>query len=410
MMLFLKILGYVFLGLLISFLALFLFRGFGVLLLVFLGGLEGWVLFVFFHYRHVRQNEIIYLLATAAESQQPLAPALWAYLVDRPRSLWREIVSAVSLLLVYGGWYRRHTFDYKVQRVAALLDSGLSLHQALAAVPGVASWETILAAAVGETTGKLAPCLRSVPKWRLATVWLDLVPRFFYPLLVLMTILALVSFHMVFIFPKFEKIFADFKMRLPGSTEFLLGFSRFAIKFSLVPLGLLLAIGVVALLFSSASARWYFPVVGWMYRMQVQGRTLKMLGLLLETGQSVSRALEVLAESGYFQGLILRRLQKVRDKVQGGANLEDELHREGFLPRSMLPLLRTAEKTRSLPWVFSELGELQARRTVESAQRFAMALFPLTILGTGLVVGFVVLSMFSPLLDLILNLEKQLHL
>src|SRR5581483_9165383 len=51
----------------------------------------GWMLFAFLHYRQVRQAEFLYLLTTAAESGAPLAPALRAYLGDRPGGAAREV-------------------------------------------------------------------------------------------------------------------------------------------------------------------------------------------------------------------------------------------------------------------------------------------------------------------------------
>src|SRR5712692_7182081 len=71
------------------------------LLLVLLCAAYGWVAFAFFHYRYVRQEELLHLLTTAAESGAPLAPALLAYLRDRPRASQGEFWLATLLLLGY---------------------------------------------------------------------------------------------------------------------------------------------------------------------------------------------------------------------------------------------------------------------------------------------------------------------
>src|SRR5437870_5155311 len=57
----------------------------------------GWILFSFFHYRYGRQEEFLHLLRTVAEAKAPLAPALWAYLLDRPHGLRRETWVATLL-------------------------------------------------------------------------------------------------------------------------------------------------------------------------------------------------------------------------------------------------------------------------------------------------------------------------
>src|SRR5262245_56834678 len=78
----------------------------------------GWALFCFFHYRQGRQEELLHLLTTAADAGVPLAPALRAYLLDRPQGALREFWVAVALLFLVPGyywiWHRRHRYDAKV--------------------------------------------------------------------------------------------------------------------------------------------------------------------------------------------------------------------------------------------------------------------------------------------------------
>src|SRR5438105_1811073 len=99
----------------------------------------GWMLSAYVHYRQGRQDEMLHFLSTAAESQAPLAPALWAYLRDRPAGPLREFWVALILFFVFPGyywvWHRRHNYDQKVARVAYFLEMGDSLPNALRASP-----------------------------------------------------------------------------------------------------------------------------------------------------------------------------------------------------------------------------------------------------------------------------------
>src|SRR5205807_4740510 len=47
-----------------------------------------------------------------------------------------------------------------------------------------------------------------------------------YPLVVISVAMAILSFIMIFIIPKFEKIFEDFKMKLPWLTDMLIKTSK----------------------------------------------------------------------------------------------------------------------------------------------------------------------------------------
>src|SRR5262249_25677635 len=143
---------------------------------------------------------------TAVESGAPLAPAIRSYVDDRPHGTAREFWVAVGQFMILPGyywiWHRRHQFDRKVSKVADLLERGSSLSQALAAVPGVASKQTVVAAAVGESTGNLAMCLRHANQVNLGPVWLEVLPRIIYPLSVFWFTAFMLLWWVTFIGPK----------------------------------------------------------------------------------------------------------------------------------------------------------------------------------------------------------------
>jgi type IV pilus assembly protein PilC len=383
------------------FVVLFGLHAAGMVLLLGVGAIACWVAFSYFHYRYLRQEELLHVLINAVDSGTPISAALWAYMDDRPQSRWREIlVSLIVTPIYYWSWHRWNSFDRKVEHVAGLLDVGASLHEALVDTPGVASKEVMLATAIGESTGTLGQCLRSVPRWRLATVWLEILPRVIYPLLLLVFIMAITTFVLIFIIPKFEKIFADFKVRLPTVTESFITFGRWYLShFALISVvGFLVC--VKALLLSSTLC-WYFPVVGHLYRMQARSRVLKTLALLLETEHTVPEALDVLEQSGYFWGTVQRRLRLVRFRVALGEPLFEQLCRQGLLPGHMIPLLQAAERARNLPWALNELGESLGARTFRLAHRLTMTVFPAAVMAVGLLVGFFAYAMFSPLVTVL---------
>ena len=100
----LKVLGWIFgtlllLGVLVSG---FAFGGsaIGVPLILFIAIVAGWFVYVFFRYRFVRQEEIVQVLAAAAEAKLPLVPALptaaWT-LVSRTGVSSGKVVASASL-------------------------------------------------------------------------------------------------------------------------------------------------------------------------------------------------------------------------------------------------------------------------------------------------------------------------
>ncbi len=370
----------------------------------------GYVIYAFLRYRFVRQEEIAHVLAAAAESHAPLAPALWAYLHDRPRDDWRRFWLALVMFFVLPGYYffwRRHNYERKVERLASMLETGYTLHESLRAASGAASREVMLAVAVGESTGQLAPSLRLAPRWRLAPIWLESAPRLLYPVLLLIGVYFVTAFLMVFIVPKFEKMFADFKVKLPWITDFLISVCRWQSKYfaillvTTVPLVIMVFVSLV-----SPTIRWYFPILGRLTRMHVQSRLLRMLGLLLRAGKPVPDALGIMADSGYFRGTALYRLTAAQGRIAEGEPLAETLYAVGLLPRSQAALVQAAERAHNLPWALGELGEVLAKRAARLTQRLSFVIFPLAVLAAGLLVGVVAFGMFMPLLSLIARVGR----
>jgi type II secretory pathway component PulF len=368
-----------------------------------------WVVFAFFHYRQCRQDEFLHLLTTAVEAQAPLAPALGAYVAERPNSPLREVWVATLLFFLLPGyywlWYRRFSFDRKVARVAGLLDMGYSLPDALYATPGVAPQQTLLAATVGESTGQLALCLRHSVQTRLAPVWLEVVPRVAYPFLLLFFISGVWHFWMIFIAAKFEYLFQEFGIDLPEATEQLFALANWMSDYGwFVPLAVLGIAAVVLILLLDSTFRWYCPIVGGFYRRIIQSRVLRMLGVLLETGKPVPEALGILADSGYFPPVAERSLGAVRLRVEHGEPLPDCLRRGGLLPRATVPLVQAAERLGNLPWVLGELSVSLANGVIRRLRWLSLVIGPLALIAIGSLVAFLALGMFLPLIELLTRL------
>src|SRR5438132_8009271 len=152
------------------------------LILLVVAAFCGWMVTTYILYRQDRREEVAHLLSTAVESGAPLAPVLRAYLADRPRhgvrTVWTWWVNFLQGRGLRWLWHRLRSFDNKVARLAALIEQGYPLSEALESVPGVAAPETILAARLGETTGRLADCLRGARENPSSKAWLEVVPRF----------------------------------------------------------------------------------------------------------------------------------------------------------------------------------------------------------------------------------------
>jgi type IV pilus assembly protein PilC len=145
--------------------------------------------------------------------------------------------------------------------------------------------------------------------------------------------------------------------------------------------------------------------MGYVYRMHVRSRFLRALAIPLDAGKPVPEALALIAESGYFSGLVRRRVARLRCAIEQGEPLAGALKGSGLLPEAMVPLVRTAERTHKLPWALSQLGDSLASRAIRLMQRFSLSLVPAGVVAVGLLVGFAAVGIFMPLVKIMSELS-----
>lgn len=381
----------------------------GDLLLV---GFNGWALYAFLRQRQADQDELLAVLTATAEAGLPLAPAVAAYRADRKPGRfaaafrWASFV-ALPLYAYARIWLGWRPFERLLEDLSERLEAGDSLAAALRAVPHAAAREVRMAAAVGEATGALGPALGGAGRERWGAAWLEVAPRVIYPFLVLLFVSGITAFLMVFILPRFRRIFAEFGEELPQLTQYLV------VGWEWVeggagpglPVGLLVLLAAAAAL-ADPTLRWRVPLVGRLYRWGVQGEVLRTLGRLLAVGRTVPDALAFLAESDELPAVARRRVAAAGAAVERGDPLDAALEANGLLPAAVAPLVRSAARVGNLPWALAELGDHLAGRAFRVVRRLSLVASPVMVALVGGVVGVIAIGMFLPLVQLITSLSE----
>jgi len=387
---------------------------------------NGWAIYAFLRYRQRCQDELAQVVAAAVNASAPLAGAIRSYADVQPRrrrnkaqtgfgheigprDVLTVLVCIALPLYTYVrlciGWRR---FDRLVAELAERLEAGEPLPAALRAVPGVASRSFRLAAAVGESTGSLGSCLRSASEERWTGAWLEIAPRLAYPFVVLFFVYASAMVIWVKVLPKFKMIYADFGMQLPPVTQDFADAGIWIAGYGALFISLANWLFVIALaaVVANPTVRWRTPVVGRLYRWGVQAEILRTLGLLLAAGRTVPQALEILRSCKDLPSIVRGRLNLALVAVECGDSLDGALEYAGLLPKAMGPLVRAAERARTLPWAVRELGDHLAGRAFRLMRRISLVAFPLMIVAVGTPVIFTALAIFMPMIHLMRSLGE----
>lgn len=354
-----------------------------------LGLIVGWaVLTVAFAVILARRNasqreSLLWALAIASERGMPLAPAALAF-ADQ-----------------YGVSYR-----WRVQLLAALLDEGKTLPEAMSQVPGLFDREASVMIRAGWATGTLSGALRQAAARRAQRGgdWGGLSSKLAYVVTLLLAMQTVVGFVAYFIMPKFEAIFRDFGIPLPGITIFTIEASHVLGGYGglvVIPLVLLELLTLTALSMGFFNLfQLQIPVIDRIFLRRHAALICRALALSVEADKPIGPALEALANE-YPSGWVRRRLRSATLAVNHGQDWVHALLNQKLIRRTEAALLLSSRRVGNLAWALNEAAASSERRAGYRFRVLLEILFPVAIALMGLVVFVVGVGYFYPLVTLI---------
>ncbi len=220
-----------------------------------------------------------------------------------------------------------------------------------------------------------------------------------YPIIVLVFGILAVIAALVWIIPKFQKVFDSMGATLPLPTRILIGMSDYLINY-----GWTLAIGAV--LFTwwfrkwSASEKGRLKVDGWKLKAPlisgiVASGTYSALAYTLKTlltnGVNVLQALKI-AEETCGNAVIGAALKNARTRVTDGTSISGPLASSGVFPRMMTDMLAVGEQAGDMAASLEHIGKRYQKDMDRNITAFTNALEPILIVLIAVAVGFVAIS------------------
>jgi general secretion pathway protein F len=336
-------------------------------------------------YYRSQQNALLWSMAIATEKKLPLIPTIEAFARDRS--------SRMAL---------------KARQLADLLRSGVPLPNAIEQIPGIFPPSVLPLIRVGYESGDLSKALRQTVSSRafFTIVWDSLITKLLYITLVTFFGSLVLTFMMIKIVPSYEKIFRDYKTPLPEVTKMLLGASNFVLQtwFIFLPIYLLFIGLIFYLIFCYLDwASFYLPGIARLMRRRHSAAILDSLALAAESNQPLGNCMFTLAGT-YPQPAIRRKLCFVSVDIRQGIDWCDSLRKHGLIKQADQAVLKAAGRVGNLPWAMREMADSNRRRLAYRLSALVELAYPPVILCLGLIVMFIMVALFSPLIHLISRL------
>ena len=258
----------------------------------------------------------------------------------------------------------------------------------------------------GEISGNFAPALKQLADFLVRSKKLrsSVVAAIMYPALILVTSVLILAVLLMFVVPTFTRIFADMGGELPAITKFLIAMGDVGGTW-----GWLIALVFAACVFAFAAyARtrkgafavnrlvWSLPLFGELTKNVALERFCRCLGVMLESGVDLVRALEATREV-LLQPVIRRALTETLDEVQEGSSLAAALEKTTVFPLSLVRIVGVAEESGTLAKTFVEVAGDYEDEVNMAVSGMLSLLEPLMIVVMGGIIGFVVIGLFVPI-------------
>ena len=240
-----------------------------------------------------------------------------------------------------------------------------------------------------------------------------------YPVVVVTVAVLVVGVLMIFVVPQFEQIFKDMAgdASMPGPTQLVINTSSFLAKMFTNPIIFLLTCAAGAgawfglKMFANSpvgkslihKAAMKLPTVGHMVELVNMGRFSRTFGTLMDSGVPILQAMTI--STDIINNVHYRdSLKKVHDSVRDGESVTAPIQRDPIFPVMLSSMVEVGEETGQLPEMLNQIADGYDEDLDNAVGAMTSIIEPILIVFLAVVVGFIVIALFLPIIGIMQNM------
>jgi type IV pilus assembly protein PilC len=228
-----------------------------------------------------------------------------------------------------------------------------------------------------------------------------------YPVIIIIGMIVVVIIMMTVVVPKLSEMYRDFGVTLPWSTQLLMNISDFTVKYIYLIIPALIG-GFI--LFN----RWRksvigefiidtmilkIPLIGDLRKKTILVDFTRTLGMLIGSGIHILDGLRILR--GALGNVIFRNaVYEIAQKVEKGFSLGDCFAQHEIFPPIVSQMMKVGEETGKLDETLTKLSAYFQSESEHLVKGLTTAIEPIIMVILGVGVGFIVISIITPIYSL----------
>lgn len=327
-------------------------------------------------------------------------------------------VSLVRCLDVLG----QQTQDPKLKKIIAdigeRVEGGESLSRAMQRHPRTFNNLFIGMIRAGEVGGVLEETLQRLSHFIEKDVELrrKVKSALTYPVLVLILSMGITFFLVYWFVPQWVDILKDLGLKsddLPAPTQFLIACSD-VLRYK----GWIVIIAVIVIVLAyrvfvstrfgrrvADKVKLKIPVFGKLHHKICLARFSRTMGTLLTSGVPILQAMETVAGT-VGNTIMADAVLEARARIREGDRIGDPLEESRLFPPMVVHMIGVGEESGSLDFMLQKIADFYEAEVEATLASLTAALEPIMIVLLGFIVGFIVISMFLPLVKVISSLSS----
>ncbi len=299
------------------------------------------------------------------------------------------------------------------------IEGGSSLSEALSRHPKTFSKLYINMMKAGEVGGVLEQVLDKTAQFLEKDVALKrkIKGAMMYPILVTCAIVGILSVIMIVVIPQFISTLADLAgdSPLPAPTQFLLNSVNFITgrdflnvpNFVWVIIGIILLVVIYKIIIGKFIKVKYLvdvlklklPIFGSLVKKATVARFARTFGTLITSGVPVLQALNIVKDTSGNE-VLSKNVVTVHDAVREGESIARPMAESKFFPPMVINMVDVGEETGALDNMLIKVADSYEADVDVAVEGLSSLMEPILIIVMGVVVGFIVIALYMPLIQI----------
>lgn len=323
-------------------------------------------------------------------------------------------ISIIKCLDILEGQTKDDALKAVINQVRKDVKGGLSLTDAVSKHPNVFSklyTNMIKAAEIGGILDVILERLAGFLEKELE-IKQKVKSAMMYPAIVLVFAFLIVVALFIFVLPRFKDIFSSMNVDMPPTTQFLFDASDFMIHYWWIIIGIVIACVVAIRQYGKTPQgrrqidllKLRAPVMGDLVLKISVSRFARTFGTLVASGVPMMRSLEIIGETSG-NSVLAEAINNARSSIREGQKISMPLAQSGLFPAMVTHMIDVGEETGRLSEMLTKVSDFYDQEVDATIKGLTSLIEPMLIVFMGVVVGFIAISVMSPIFKLVSSIH-----